>query len=117
MRISDWSSDVCSSDLVLTSLRWARRRNITFKFDSAHPIGAAHHQKIVVIDDALAFCGGIDMTADRWDTSAHLDDDPRRPRPSGRCYGAWPDATAALDSEQRKNAVEGQRVARRGGNG
>src|SRR3546814_8247416 len=66
---------------VLTSLRWARRRNITFKFDSAHPIGAAHHQKIVVIDDALAFCGGIDMTADRWDTSAHLDEDPRRRRP------------------------------------
>src|SRR3546814_6046315 len=84
MRISDWSSDVCSSDLVLTSLRWARRRNITFKFDSAHPIGAAHHQKIVVIDDALAFCGGIDMTADRWDTLAHLEDDPRRRRPSGR---------------------------------
>lgn len=87
---------------VLTSLRWARRRNITFKFDSAHPIGAAHHQKIVVIDDALAFCGGIDMTADRWDTSAHLDDDPRRRRPSGRCYGAWHDATVALDSEAAK---------------
>src|SRR3546814_13651960 len=66
MRISDWSSDVCSSDL------------------------------------ALAFCGGIDMTADRWDTSAHLDDDPRRRRPSGRCYGAWHDATVALDSEAAK---------------
>src|SRR3546814_4831852 len=50
--------------------------------------------------DALAFCGGIDMTADRWDTSAHLDDDPRRRRPSGRCYGAWHDATVALDSER-----------------
>src|SRR3546814_21168737 len=87
---------------VLTSLRWARRRNITFKFDSAHPIGAAHHQKIVVIDDALAFCGGIDMKADRRDTSAHLDDDPPRRRPSGRGYGAWTDATPALDSEAAK---------------
>src|SRR3546814_17164999 len=87
----------CTTRFRSTSLRWARRRNITFKFDSAHPIGAAHHQKIVVIDDALAFCGGIDMTADRWDTSAHLDDDPRRRRPSGRFYGAWHDATVALD--------------------
>src|SRR3546814_3715657 len=26
MRISDWSSDVCSSDLVQLSLSWARRR-------------------------------------------------------------------------------------------
>src|SRR3546814_14028706 len=42
------------------------------------------------------------MTADRWDTSAHLDDDPRRRRPSGRCYGAWHDATVALDSEAAK---------------
>lgn len=83
----------------LTAFRWARRRNITFKFDSAHPIGAAHHQKIVVIDDAFAFCGGIDMTADRWDTPAHIDDDPRRRRPSGEAYGPWHDVTAAVDGE------------------
>src|SRR3546814_703869 len=102
MRISDWSSDVCSSDLVLTSLRWARRRNITFKFDSAHPIGATHHQKIVVIDDALAFCGGIDMTADRWDTPAHCDDDRRRRRPGGQPYGPWHDLNAAVDGDAAK---------------
>ena len=34
---------------------------------------ASHHQKIVVIDDCLAFCGGIDMTSARWDTREHLD--------------------------------------------
>ena len=46
---------------------------LTFTVDHHHPLGAAHHQKIVVIDDCLAFAGGIDVTADRWDTSEHLD--------------------------------------------
>ncbi|MFD0464813.1 hypothetical protein ACFQY9_26225 [Microvirga aerilata] len=44
--------------------------------DGAHPPGAAHHHKIVVIDDAVAFCGGIDMTGDRWDTPEHRDNAP-----------------------------------------
>src|SRR3546814_20463770 len=61
--------------------------------------------------DALAFCGGIDMTADRWDTSAHLDDDPRRRRPSGRCYGAWHDATVALDSKRRRRLAKSAATA------
>jgi len=78
-------------------LGWTTSRRLHFKLDRMHPPGSAHHQKIVVIDDVLAFCGGIDMTADRWDTRAHLDDDPRRVRPSGRTYGPWHDATAAVD--------------------
>ena len=32
------------------------------------------------IDDFVAFCGGIDMTSDRWDTPEHRDKDPRRRR-------------------------------------
>ena len=43
-------------------------KRMHFAVDGAHPIGAVHHQKIVVIDDVLAFCGGIDLTLDRWDT-------------------------------------------------
>lgn len=80
-------------------LNWISSRRLHFKLDGAHPLGAAHHQKIVVIDDALAFCGGIDMTADRWDTRRHLDEDPRRTRPGGRPYGPWHDATTAIDGE------------------
>ncbi|MBA2388670.1 MAG: hypothetical protein H0V67_00285 [Geodermatophilaceae bacterium] len=53
---------------VLRLIRWAMTRQITFKLDGAHATGASHHQKIVVVDDRLAFCGGIDMTASRWDT-------------------------------------------------
>lgn len=80
-------------------LGWTTNRRLHFKLDGIHPPGAAHHQKIVVVDDVLAFCGGIDMTADRWDTSEHRDDDPRRVRPSGRAYGPWHDATAAVDDD------------------
>lgn len=72
-------------------------KNVRFHLDGAHPPGAAHHQKIVSVDDVFAFCGGIDMTDDRWDTRGHLDGDERRKRPSGRPYGPWHDATMALD--------------------
>lgn len=78
-------------------LDWLTSKRLRFRLDGAHPVGAAHHQKIVVIDDALAFCGGIDMTVDRWDTREHIDDDPRRTKPNGRPYGPWHDATTAVD--------------------
>lgn len=63
--------------------RWFRKRMVEFRLDQPGPIGACHHQKVVVIDDAVAFCGGGDISTDRWDSSAHLDDDPRRCQPSG----------------------------------
>jgi phosphatidylserine/phosphatidylglycerophosphate/cardiolipin synthase-like enzyme len=78
--------------------RWAASDNIHFKLDGAHPPGASHHQKILVIDDKLAFCGGIDMTAERWDTRGHVDKDPGRRRPTThRRYDPWHDATMAVD--------------------
>ena len=79
-------------------LNWARTPQVKFKLDGAHPAGASHHQKIVVIDDKLAFCGGIDMTATRWDTREHRDGDRRRKRPTtGRHYKPWHDSTMAVD--------------------
>ena len=62
---------------------WFRKRMVEFRLDSPGPIGACHHQKVVIIDDAIAFCGGGDISTDRWDTTEHLDDDPRRCQPSG----------------------------------
>ena len=79
-----------------TLLRWMLHSRIHLRLDGHHPFGGSHHQKIVVIDDDVAFCGGIDMTGDRWDTSEHLHDDERRRRPDGRRYGPWHDATTAL---------------------
>ncbi|WP_241963029.1 phospholipase D-like domain-containing protein [Thalassorhabdomicrobium marinisediminis] len=69
---------------------------IHFALDGHHPFGACHHQKIVVADDTLAFCGGIDATENRWDTSEHLPDDPRRVRKDGSPSEPWHDATSAL---------------------
>lgn len=80
--------------------RWAASPNIHFKLDRAYPVGASHHHKIVVIDDRLAFCGGIDMAGDRWDTREHRDKDPGRRRPTTRRrYDPWHDATMALDGD------------------
>jgi len=80
----------------LTVLKWMRHPRIHVKLDSHHPTASSHHQKIVSIDDCLAFCGGIDMTAERWDTRAHRDDDPGRRLPSGKPYKPWHDATTAI---------------------
>jgi len=85
--------------MVFDLIRWARRERIDFKFDGAHPIGCSHHQKIVVVDDVFAACGGIDMTSDRWDTPDHLPGDTRRKRPSGRLYGPWHDVTMVMEGE------------------
>jgi phosphatidylserine/phosphatidylglycerophosphate/cardiolipin synthase-like enzyme len=78
---------------------WTTGKRLRFKLDGVHPPGAAHHQKIVAIDDALAFCGGIDITVDRWDTREHRDRQPCRVNPNGEAHGPWHDATAALDGE------------------
>jgi phospholipase D1/2 len=70
---------------------------LEFFGDHHHPLGGAHHQKIVVVDDCLAFAGGIDVTADRWDTTEHLDRHPLRHRPhSGRQTGPWHDVTSLV---------------------
>lgn len=84
---------------VFTLLRWMARPNITTKLDSHHPVGSSHHQKIVVIDDCLAFCGGIDVTSERWDTCDHLDDQPGRRTPTGTRYKPWHDATTCVEGE------------------
>jgi phosphatidylserine/phosphatidylglycerophosphate/cardiolipin synthase-like enzyme/uncharacterized membrane protein YdjX (TVP38/TMEM64 family) len=59
-------------------VRWKAPRNVRFGFDDRHPVGGSHHQKIVVVDDQLAFSGGIDLTSHRWDTSAHRVEEPAR---------------------------------------
>jgi phosphatidylserine/phosphatidylglycerophosphate/cardiolipin synthase-like enzyme len=69
---------------------------IHLAFDGRHPLGACHHQKIVVIDDSLAFCGGIDMTDGRWDDRDHLDDNPLRCLKNGDDAQPWHDASTVF---------------------
>lgn len=68
-------------------------------FDGRHPIGACHHQKIAVIDDSLAFCGGIDITDGRWDRPEHAPDDPLRRLRGGQVAQPWHDAAAVVSGD------------------
>lgn len=80
-------------------LSWLSSRRIRFAFDRAHPVGASHHQKVVVIDDSIAFVGGLDLTFGRADTNDHLPDDPRRTNPDGSTYGPFHDLMVAVGGE------------------
>ena len=77
-------------------LGWRMPRQVRFGFDDRHPIGGSHHQKVVVVDDQLAFCGGIDLTGHRWDTSAHRVDEPARATPLGGPYGPYHEIQAMV---------------------
>jgi phosphatidylserine/phosphatidylglycerophosphate/cardiolipin synthase-like enzyme/uncharacterized membrane protein YdjX (TVP38/TMEM64 family) len=46
--------------------------------DDHLPAGASHHEKLVIIDDDVAYCGGVDLTVRRWDIAAHHPSEPRR---------------------------------------
>jgi phosphatidylserine/phosphatidylglycerophosphate/cardiolipin synthase-like enzyme/uncharacterized membrane protein YdjX (TVP38/TMEM64 family) len=70
-------------------LRWRTPRRVRFAFDAHHPVGASHHQKVVVVDDQLAFCGSIDLTGHRWDTSAHRLEEPARKTVIGVAYDPY----------------------------
>jgi len=62
--------------------KWFRGTRVKFRLDAAVPFGACHHQKVLVVDDRVAFCGGGDISVDRWDTASHLDADERRMMPA-----------------------------------
>lgn len=80
-------------------LGWRTHRRVCFELDGAHPVGASHHQKVVVIDDAVAFVGGLDLTHCRWDTPEHHADDPRRKHPGGEPCAPFHDIQVAVDGE------------------
>jgi phosphatidylserine/phosphatidylglycerophosphate/cardiolipin synthase-like enzyme len=71
--------------------------SVNYRLDGKHPVGASHHQKVLVVDDAIAFCGGADFTRNRWDSSAHRSDDARRRLPDGRVYAPRHEVMAAVD--------------------
>jgi phosphatidylserine/phosphatidylglycerophosphate/cardiolipin synthase-like enzyme/uncharacterized membrane protein YdjX (TVP38/TMEM64 family) len=78
---------------------WNAHPRLSFQLDDAHPFGASHHQKIVVIDDALAFAGGLDLTIRRWDTPAHRAQEPGRIDPIGRPYPPAHDLQMMVDGD------------------
>ena len=103
IRILKWSvgalSTIGRASMWWDLARWVRHRRINFRFDTAHPVGCTHHQKIAVLDNKVTVCGGIDMTDQRWDTREHKEHDPRRKTPHGRQYGPWHDAAMMMEGE------------------
>jgi phospholipase D1/2 len=81
------------------SPRWRMHRRLDFHMDNEHPPGASHHQKVVVVDDAVAFFGGIDLTKRRWDTTEHAADQSGRLDPDGRRYSPFHDVQLVVDGD------------------
>jgi phosphatidylserine/phosphatidylglycerophosphate/cardiolipin synthase-like enzyme/membrane protein DedA with SNARE-associated domain len=78
-------------------LRWTSHDRVHFCLDGEHPVGASQHQKIVVVDDKVAFSGGLDLSKWRWDSCAHLIDDERRIDPDGEPYPPFHDVQVIVD--------------------
>jgi phosphatidylserine/phosphatidylglycerophosphate/cardiolipin synthase-like enzyme len=79
--------------------KWFRGTRVRFELDDQVPFGACHHQKVVVIDDRLAFCGGGDISVDRWDTPGHLDIDLRRIMPDHDFHPPRHEVMTMVDGE------------------
>lgn len=78
---------------------WMEHDRLHFRYDDNHPPAGSLHEKIVVIDDRVAFIGGIDLGPRRWDTSDHLPDDDRRVSPTGDPYRPFHDIQAVVEGE------------------
>lgn len=70
---------------------------VRFHLDDTQRGGGSHHQKLVVVDDALAFCGGLDLCDVRWDTSAHRVPNPARADVRGNRYAPHHDVQLAVE--------------------
>ena len=81
----------------LYALNWKTHSRVRFYMDDKHPVGASQHQKIVVVDDAVAFSGGLDLSKWRWDTPEHRIDDQRSVDPDGKPYPPFHDVQMVVD--------------------
>lgn len=77
-------------------MEWSNHPRLRLELDFDHPLRASHHQKLVAIDDRLAFVGGIDLTARRWDDRSHAAVNPLRREPGGGAYGPVHDTQAIV---------------------
>jgi phosphatidylserine/phosphatidylglycerophosphate/cardiolipin synthase-like enzyme len=78
---------------------WFKDTRVQFRLDDQVPFGACHHQKVLVIDDRVAFCGGGDIAVDRWDTARHPDHDPRRIMPDQAYHAPRHEVMIAVDGD------------------
>ncbi len=74
----------------------AAHPRLHFALDADHGSGGSHHQKLLVVDDAVGFVGGIDLTHHRWDEPSHAVMDPRRLDGDGKPYGPFHEVEVAV---------------------
>jgi len=87
-------------------LGWKNKNRLHFHLDSEYPLGATHHQKIVTIDDQIGFCGGIDITSERWDTSSHRKYNRLRKNHVGTEYEPQHDLQMMIEGEAANHLAE-----------
>ncbi len=75
---------------------------VHFHLDNQHPVGASQHQKVVVVDDCVAFSGGFDLSKWRWDTPEHAIRDAKRIDPDGKPYPPFHDVQMVVDGAAAK---------------
>lgn len=79
--------------------KWSTQPGIELRFANHRALRGCHHQKLVSIDDRLAFVGGIDLTARRWDTPDHSAENDLRRDPDGKPYDPVHDIEVVFDGE------------------
>lgn len=103
IRILVWSYAIIhapgDSKALLFGEAWQEHPRIHLHLDSRHPFYASHHQKVVVIDDSMAFAGGIDLTVRRWDTQLHEAGHACRVAPDGTPYEPVHDLQMAVEGD------------------
>jgi phosphatidylserine/phosphatidylglycerophosphate/cardiolipin synthase-like enzyme len=69
---------------------------VHFEFSNHPGMGGCLHQKYALIDQRVAFVGGLDICDSRWDTRAHRAQDPARLDVHANPYKAFHDLQVAL---------------------
>jgi phosphatidylserine/phosphatidylglycerophosphate/cardiolipin synthase-like enzyme/uncharacterized membrane protein YdjX (TVP38/TMEM64 family) len=88
------------------ALRWKTPPQIDLCLDDAIPLGSSHHQKIVVLDEALVLSGGLDLTIRRWDTCDHDPACRHRIDPAGKPYRCFHDVQMMIDGDAARAMSE-----------
>ena len=102
IRILIWALGPIYSEKSLQVLRkknFPKNARIDLRFDLQGALRGCHHQKLVCIDDAVAFIGGMDLTSRRWDTRRHRAEEKLRRDPEGVSYDPLHDVQAMVTGE------------------
>jgi phospholipase D1/2 len=102
IRILIWALGPVYSGKSLQPLRkknFPRNARIDLRFELQPTLRGCHHQKLVCIDDAVSFIGGIDLTSRRWDTWLHRAKDKLRRDPEGVSYDPLHDVQAMVTGD------------------